>query len=89
MTRQDLIAKSTKDPDFREKLKADPRATVSHEFAMTLPDDLEITVLEETPKHAYIVLPVPPSELTPEELAAVSGGVGCTFTNYDTVWDCP
>jgi hypothetical protein len=73
MTRQELIAKATEDPEFRERLKADPRATFAHEFATTIPDDLEITVLEETPKHAYIVLPVPPSELSPEELDAVSG----------------
>ncbi len=73
-TREELITKATEDPEFREQLKADPRGTVEREFGVKVPDDVEITVLEESPKHAYIVLPMKASDLSPEELDAVAGG---------------
>jgi len=53
-----LIAKADKRPEFREQLKAEPRRTFERELGLTLSDDFEITVLEETPKHEYIVLPI-------------------------------
>ena len=73
-TRKELITKAAEDPAFRERLKADPRGTVERELGSQIPDDVEVTVLEETPKHAYIVLPVQASDLSPEQLEAVSGG---------------
>jgi hypothetical protein len=76
MTREELITKATEDQEFRDQLKADPRVTVGHEFGSQIPEDFEITVLEETPKHAYIVLPVQPSDLSAEQLDAVSGAGG-------------
>ncbi len=76
MTRQDVITKATEDPEFREQLKADPRGTIEREFGEQIPDDVEITVLEETPKHAYIVLPAQVSELSGPQLDAVVGGIG-------------
>jgi hypothetical protein len=75
-----LITRASEDREFREQLMADPRGTVAHEFGTTIAEDVEITVLEEMPKHVYIVLPVPPSELSAEQLEAVSGGAGWYFT---------
>lgn len=54
--RQRLITEADDDPEFREELKADPRQAFEREFARKTPDDSEITVLEQTPKHVYIVL---------------------------------
>jgi len=51
-----IRTKATADPEFREQLKADWRRTVGREFDLTFPDDFEITVLEATPKHGYVVL---------------------------------
>ena len=77
MTRQELITKATEDAEFREQLKAHPRDTVAHEFGSQIPDDLEITVLEETPKHVYIVLPAQPAaNLSREQLDAIAAGAG-------------
>jgi hypothetical protein len=87
MTREELIAKAAEDLEFREQLKADPRATVGRENGITVPDDVEVTVVEETPKHAYIVLPVRPSELSPEELDAVAGGKVITNWFCDPTWN--
>ena len=60
MTAQRLIAnaitRANEDSEFREHLKGDPRRTVEREFGFAIPDDFEITVLEETPKHAFAIL---------------------------------
>ena len=74
MTRQDVIARAIEDPEFRERLKSDPRGTIAREFGEQIPDDVEITVLEETSRHAYIVLPAQTSELSGPQLDAVAGG---------------
>lgn len=55
-SRQRLITEADDDPEFREELKADPRQAFAREFGRKTPDDPEITVLEQTPKHVYIVL---------------------------------
>jgi hypothetical protein len=54
-----LITRADKDLEFRQQLKADWRRTFEHEFGskITISDDSEITVLEETPTQEYIVLP--------------------------------
>jgi hypothetical protein len=50
--------KADMDPVFREQLKAEPRGTFDREFGsrIPVPDGFEITVLEETPAHWYVVL---------------------------------
>jgi hypothetical protein len=69
-TRQQLITKADDDPKFREELKADPRQTFERELKRPIPDDSEITVIEETPKHRYIVLQ--PSVLSRRQPASTS-----------------
>ena len=85
-----LITKAITDADFRRRLMSDPRETLERETGKPVPPDMEVTVLEETRRHAYIVLPPQQSELSQEELAAVAGGagLGCMnlfFTKYCTV----
>ena len=79
-TREELIARATEDPGFREQLKADPRGTLERELGAALPDDFEVTVVEESPRHAYLALPPAAAELSQEELASLSaaGGAGTT-----------
>jgi hypothetical protein len=55
-----LIAKAVKDPGFRKDFKAHPRRVFDREarsrLRVPVPDGFDITVLEETPTHEYIVL---------------------------------
>ncbi|MFN9175332.1 MAG: NHLP leader peptide family RiPP precursor [Synechocystis sp.] len=77
-TRKDLeihlITRALKDESFRAELIANPKAIIEQEIGSKLPDELEITVLEETENTIYMVLPCNPYEgLSEEELKASLG----------------
>jgi hypothetical protein len=77
-TRKDLeihlITRALKDESFRAELIANPKAVIEQEIGSKLPDELEITVLEETEDTIYMVLPCNPYEgLSEEELQANLG----------------
>lgn len=78
-----IVARAWADTEFAARLRRDPKSAISEFIAETeggfsLPDDVEVTLVEETPKRLYLVLPQPPaggeSELSDEALASVSGG---------------
>ncbi|WP_446343576.1 NHLP leader peptide family RiPP precursor [Coleofasciculus sp. F4-SAH-05] len=74
-----LIERAWQDEAFRQALLSNPKAVIEAEFGKKLPEDLQVTVLEETPNLIYIVLPTNPDELTDqdlsdEELDLVAGG---------------
>ena len=77
-TRRDLetklVSRAWADEKFRERLKADPRAAVAEETGVTVPEAIEIEVLEETPDKAYIVIPLNRVALSDDELDALEGG---------------
>ena len=77
-TRRDLetklVARAWVDDKFRARLKADPRAAVAEETGVTVPEAIEIEVLEETPDKAYIVIPLNRVALSDDELDALEGG---------------
>jgi len=77
-TRKDLeihlITRALKDESFRAELIANPKAVIEQEIGSKLPDELEITVLEETKDTIYMVLPCNPYEgVSEEELQANLG----------------
>lgn len=78
-----IVARAWADPDFAARLRRDAKAAITEFIAETeggfaLPDDIEVTLVEETPKRLFLVLPQPPQagegELSDEALASVSGG---------------
>jgi hypothetical protein len=72
---QALIRRSLQDESFRQRLLADPKATIEQELGKQLPADLKVQVLEETQDTVYLVLPPSraPGELSDLELDAVAG----------------
>jgi broad-specificity NMP kinase len=68
-----LAARAWADEGFRERLKADPRAAVAEETGVSVPESLEIEVLEETPEKAYLVIPLNRVAISDEELDVAGG----------------
>ena len=56
-----VIRRAVEDPEFRERLQSDPSSAIEEAFGVTVPDDLEIVVVENTSKRFHLVLP--PSDL--------------------------
>lgn len=73
-----LVMKSLENPEFRQRLIANPKAMLSQELGQQIPDEIAIEVLEETDKKIYLVIPpaVVEEELSEEQLEAIAGG-GC------------
>lgn len=74
-----LVERASHDPEFRQRLLDDPKATLAEFLNVTLPPGVQITVLEEQPGHHYLVLPpatpaVDALPLEDLELALVGGG---------------
>jgi hypothetical protein len=79
--RPDVMSKiqehAARDPEFRRRLTADPRATLAEALGGPLPADLDIRVVEQTGDTHYLVLPPMEEEsveLEDAELAEVAGG---------------
>jgi hypothetical protein len=81
---EQLIARAWADPAFRDELKASPKDTIQRELGVSLPADVEVEVLQESPTKIYLVIPpAPPGvdsrELSDDELSAVAGGTMLLF----------
>jgi hypothetical protein len=79
----EIVARAWKDADFKKRLIKDPKSVIQEAVTKMggkkLPDDLKVTVLEESGKNIYLVLPPNPQTqktdvLTDEQLEAAAGG---------------
>jgi hypothetical protein len=88
-----LIARAMKDEAFRQELISDPRGVLGREFGVTIPETVQVSVLEESPQNVYLVLPpAPPSTgggLSDQDLEGVAGGFDTDFRTYCGGLDCP
>ncbi len=63
-----LYTKALKDPKFKEKFIANP-VSVIREYGYPLPEDITISVYEDTESERYIIIPVTPkTKVTTEKL---------------------
>jgi hypothetical protein len=78
LTRRDLeakiVARAWADEGFRQRLKTDPRGMVAEETGISVPESVQIEVVEETPERAYLVIPMNRVAVSDEELDLASGG---------------
>jgi hypothetical protein len=72
-------AKAKEDPAFRKRLLERPADALREAFQVEMPAGVEIHVLEETPAHLYLVLPMIAEALSDAELSQVAGGTGARF----------
>lgn len=68
-----LIAKCWADEDFKQKLLADPMATLKAN-AIEVPAGLTIQAVENTETLFHLVIPARPTELSDDELDQIAGG---------------
>ena len=73
-----LVAQAWADEKLKQRLVKDP-ATILKEHGMEVPAGVEIRVVENTEKVAYLVIPAKPTgevnELTSRQMKAVAGGL--------------
>jgi len=67
-----VVRRAIEDPEFRERLFADPASAIEEAVGLSVPDDVEIIVVENGPKMFHLVLP--PADVTLEQMDAVAGG---------------
>jgi hypothetical protein len=85
-----IVQRSLDDDSFRQRLLDDPKGTVEQELGTQLPEDVEVSVVEESAQTIYLVLPVRSAdlqagELSDQELEAVAGGKGTAiWSDCDT-----
>jgi Nitrile hydratase, alpha chain len=71
-----LILKALQDKPFKQKLFSNPRSVLESE-GISLPINIEIYVIEESPINLYLVIPVQAnsqSELSELDLESIIGG---------------
>jgi hypothetical protein len=62
-----VVARAWTDPEFKNRLKNEPRAALD-EMGINYPDDVRLETVENTPDVMYLVIPPQPSE---EELSVL------------------
>ena len=69
-----IMAQSLADPEFRQRLKDDPRAVLA-DMHLSIPEGFEVVVVEDTARKKHLVLPAWPDEspLSDGELEQVAG----------------
>jgi hypothetical protein len=85
-SRARIVQKAASDAAFRQALLADPKAALSKELGVPIPDSVTIVVVEDAADTVHLVLPPRQAgrELSETELQAVAGGGGC---NWNGTWD--
>ena len=74
-----IIAKCWADDAFKQKLLADPVATLTAE-GVAVPAGVTVKAVEDTAQTLNLVIPASPTELSDEQLDVVAGGGFCFAT---------
>ncbi|MCZ0954551.1 MAG: NHLP leader peptide family RiPP precursor [Rhodospirillaceae bacterium] len=73
-----IVEKSALDEDFRQSLLADPKATISEELGISIPESMTVKVHESDMQTVHLALPPDPN-ITEEQLEAISAGLCCCW----------
>ena len=75
---QQIVQKSAVDDSFRQALLSDPKATISEELGVTIPESMTIKIHESDMQTVHLALPPDPN-ITEEQLEAISAGLCCCW----------
>ena len=82
-----LIARCWADEGLKQKVLADPAATLRAE-GLELPAGMSYVAHENTEKVTHLVIPAKPTDLSDEYLGHVTGGVFLTEPNFTAPSSC-
>jgi hypothetical protein len=69
-----VISRARKDPSYAELLRRDPRAALELEVGTSLPPDLHVLVVEETPQLLCLVIPTHLGGMDSQAASSLRGG---------------
>ncbi|SFH12078.1 NHLP leader peptide domain-containing protein [Desulfotomaculum arcticum] len=72
--KEKIIQKARQDEIFKNQLLTNPHNAITR-FGAHISKKVEVKVMEESARVAYLVLPVLQEEMTDEELDMVAGGI--------------
>ena len=78
MLRRIVEKSAAQDTEFRQRLLADPKTTISEELGIAIPDSMTIEVHENDMRTVHLALPPDPN-ITEEQLEAISAGLCCCW----------
>ena len=89
----ELTLRAWRDPDFRSLLLRDPKAAIKDAVGLSMPESINVKVLEEGTTDVYLVLPMNPVdleslELSEAEFAAASKVGFCHITETQSYGTC-
>ena len=68
-----VVARAWADPGYLARLREDPRAALAEELGVSLPDRLQVMLVEERPDLLCLVIPVDISAIGDQAAAAMTG----------------
>ena len=92
LTREEIetivLENAAKHPQYRDALLADPKKTVETQLNSTLPENVTVEVVQESPSKIYIRLPhtvAEGAELSDDDLEQVAGGKDDTYSCNESI----
>ena len=83
-----VLENAAKHPQYRDALIADPKKTVETQLNNTLPENVSVEVVQETPNKIFIRLPhtvAEGAELSDDDLEQVAGGKDDTYSCNESI----
>jgi hypothetical protein len=83
-----VLENAAKHSQYRDALLADPKKTVETQLNSTLPDNVSVEVVQETPSKIFIRLPhvvAEGAELSDDDLEQVAGGKDDTYSCNESI----
>ncbi|MGK0189173.1 MAG: hypothetical protein ACI9R3_004990 [Verrucomicrobiales bacterium] len=83
-----VVSNASKHPKYREVLLSDPKKTVETQLNNTLPDNISVEIVQESPTKIFIRLPhfvADGDELSDEDLEQVAGGKDDTYSCNESI----
>ena len=72
---EQILAKAEEDEQFRARLLDDPKAAIKDATGLSVPDGINIRVLEDNATDYHLVLPPAGRNLSDQEIGGLAGGV--------------